>query len=120
MQVKICKDTKCGREDTREVMRCDYIPPSAEECDGCLLENICRPFGFRVEDRYCDISKNIYPQKNIGEICDNDFECSTNICHEGICKDLERILEEGSGIIRILGCKITHPFNNDAYLSCLE
>lgn len=120
LQTKVCKDTACGGEDTREVTKCEYIPPGQEtKCDGCLLDSTCVSFGFRREEKYCDVSKNFYPQKKSGESCDNNFECATNTCSKGACIDLEKELKESMNVINKIWCKLLHPFSNERYTSCL-
>lgn len=121
MQTKVCKDVACGKEETREVIRCDYIGLSVKDCNGCLLDKVCMPFGTKIEDKYCDVSKNFYPQKKAGELCGNYFECVTNTCSEGVCISLEMAIEEGVdiSITKRFWCRIIHPFDDEARTSCL-
>jgi hypothetical protein len=52
---------------------------------GCNLNGSCVAFGYRVNNTYCDLNKNFTQQKQASEVCENDFECSTNLCIDGKC-----------------------------------
>jgi len=55
-------------------------------CEGCLNENnICIPFGTRTDANYCDIDYAFKEQKFEDIICNNNYECSTNICVDNTC-----------------------------------
>jgi Mucin-2 protein WxxW repeating region len=49
-------------------------------CTGCSLNNKCYSFGYRTSSRYCDDSKTFLTQKGDGEVCDNSFQCRSQIC----------------------------------------
>ena len=52
---------------------------------GCNLNGSCVSFGYRINNTYCGLNKSFVPQKQANEICENDFECSTNLCIDGNC-----------------------------------
>lgn len=54
------------------------------ECDGCLIENMCLPYGYRLNELYCGTGKNLVNQ-SISGTCDNNFECRSNVCLNGKC-----------------------------------
>ncbi len=54
-------------------------------CDGCILENKCVFIGYRIEGKYCDIDSEFVEQKEEEESCDNNFECSSNVCINNEC-----------------------------------
>lgn len=57
-----------------------------QECFGCMDNNICYPAGFRTNGKYCDlIQKKLISQKTDNAVCENSFECNTNICADGKC-----------------------------------
>jgi len=59
---------------------------SSSRCStGCNLNGSCVSFGYRVNNTYCDLSKNFTQQKQANEICENNFECSTNLCIDEKC-----------------------------------
>ncbi len=74
------------------------IPPVApivreERCIGCVRETSCLQFGIRLVDEknqpvYCDIDSMLKPQKQLGESCQNNYECLTNTC-TGRCISIE-------------------------------
>ena len=65
-----------------------------EGCEGCLFvsreENKCYPFGYRTQEKtFCsNIDSAFIEQRNKDSPCENNFECSSNICKESICKNL--------------------------------
>jgi len=59
---------------------------SSSQCsNGCNLNGSCVAFGYRVNNTYCDLNKNFTQQKQASEVCENDFECSTNLCIDNKC-----------------------------------
>jgi hypothetical protein len=60
---------------------------SKSEClNGCLLNNICYPIGFRNDLNYCsgdDFSFHL--QKDKQDKCNNNFECKSNLCLNQKC-----------------------------------
>jgi len=67
------------------------IPKDDEEnkviyvCSGCELNNKCYPFGYRKEGKYCSIEKIWVEQKEEDELCENNFECKSNLCLSDEC-----------------------------------
>ncbi len=66
----ICENNQCGKY-----------------CEGCKDENNkCIPFSTRLGDgTYCDVDKSMKPQKSEDESCNNNYECSTNVCVNNKC-----------------------------------
>ena len=55
-------------------------------CSDCELDNQCYPLGYRKSDNYCsDETKEFVPQLDVDEICENNFQCQSNICVESKC-----------------------------------
>lgn len=83
-------------------------PPTKPICEnGCLSGGVCFNYGIRIEKQgqslYCGFTGEFTPQKQIGESCQNDFECQTNTCSNGTCYDIQRELRETRGLLdRIL------------------
>jgi len=65
-------------------------------CDnGCSYDGKCLPIGTRIKsDRplYCNWEGKMFPQEQVGAVCENNFECSTNSCLSGQCNDLQKEL----------------------------
>jgi len=53
--------------------------------DSCPLEEKCYPFGYRKEGKYCSDEGAFKEQLKEDEKCENNFECSTNVCVDGKC-----------------------------------
>lgn len=70
---------------------------------GCLSDGKCLPFGTRlVEDSspvFCSIDQDFELQKDEGESCQNNYECSSNSCHSGVCVDIQKEIAETRGIL---------------------
>lgn len=59
---------------------------SSSQCStGCNLNGSCVAFGYRINNTYCDLNKNFTQQKQASQVCENDFECSTNLCIDNNC-----------------------------------
>jgi len=54
-------------------------------CNGCILGNKCVPIGYRANEKYCDITSEFLDQREADLQCDNNFECSTNLCIDSEC-----------------------------------
>jgi len=56
------------------------------ECGGCSLDKQCYPFGYRKNQTFCsDLDKQFTEQKKADSSCENNFECSTNLCIDDQC-----------------------------------
>jgi len=53
--------------------------------DSCLLDGKCYPFGYRKSDKFCSDMGSFVDQSKGDEVCENNFECSSNICVSGKC-----------------------------------
>lgn len=78
----------------------DYIKPTEEPvdlpeggteedmvliCAGCVKENKCFPMGYRTDVEYCSGDEAFILQKKSDASCNNNFECSTNLCIDNEC-----------------------------------
>ena len=71
----LCPDGKCRKE----------CKPT-EECKfGCLYGESCLPIGTRVDGNFCGINRNLNKQLSSDESCENNFECSSNLCIDSQC-----------------------------------
>lgn len=53
-------------------------------CQGCELENKCYPIGYRKNSLYCS-DGSFTLQYGSDNACENNFECTSNICAGGKC-----------------------------------
>jgi hypothetical protein len=53
--------------------------------DSCPLDNKCYPFGYRKSGKYCTDNGGFEEQLKPDSTCDNNFECSSNVCVSGKC-----------------------------------
>jgi len=78
--------------------KCEII---TEDCKyGCSYDGKCFPMSVRSSGMYCGTELFMSSQKASDEKCDNNFECSSNVCVSGKCIS--------SGLIR----KIIEFFKN--------
>jgi hypothetical protein len=90
-----CNDGKCKTQELIEPKGQDtpiVIPDNTKEttylCNGCELEGKCYAFGYRKSDKYCsDASNEFVIQETANSECENNFECTSNICLSGQCVD---------------------------------
>jgi len=61
--------------------KCSYVEVGL----GCNYDGTCLPFGVRTQDNYCDIDRNVKTQLGADEDCNNNYECSTNVCVNNQC-----------------------------------
>ncbi|MBS3165931.1 hypothetical protein J4444_02305 [Candidatus Woesearchaeota archaeon] len=69
--------------------------------DSCPLDGKCYPFGYRKEGRFCSDSGAFTEQLSEELACDNNFECSTNVCVDGKCMSsglIQKIIQWFTGI----------------------
>lgn len=73
----ICINNKC--------VISNIIEPILVCKDSCPLEGKCYPFGYRKSSNYCSDQGKFISQISGSEKCDNNFECSSNVCVSGKC-----------------------------------
>lgn len=54
-------------------------------CNGCVSEDKCYPFGYRKSGEFCSGNEEFVKQLESGGECENNFECSSNVCVSGEC-----------------------------------
>ncbi len=64
------------REKKEEILFCK---------DSCPQDGKCYPFGYRKEGKFCSDSGAFTGQSVEDSACDNNFECSSNVCVSGKC-----------------------------------
>lgn len=97
-------------------------------CSGCLIEGSerCIPYGFRLDvdgvNSYCEIDGELLGQKPAEESCQNNYECSSNSCSDGVCLDVAGAIEEAStlrDLFLTMWCRIGNIFDGTGYEQCL-
>ncbi len=73
--INILEETEGVKEEIKVVK---------EDCNGCILDKKCYPIGYRMENTYCD-NQQFSNQKEADASCNNNFECSTNLCIDNEC-----------------------------------
>ena len=103
-QDKCYKDgSKCGVSSFSVTEECyvDYekpeavFLPSVEESnisidslvckDSCPLDGKCYHFGYRKSGNFCSDTGSFVKQLEDDKVCENNFECSSNVCVSGRC-----------------------------------
>jgi len=55
-------------------------------CRGCEVDDKCYPYGFRKKGQYCNSeSEEFVSQEPVDSVCENSFECKSNLCIDGSC-----------------------------------
>src|SRR3989338_4369071 len=74
-----------GEEKIRE----EKLTETKEEIlickDSCPLDGKCYPFGYRKSDKFCSDTGSFVEQLKGENSCDNNFECSSNLCVDNRC-----------------------------------
>jgi len=60
-----------------------------ESCIGCLFDDKCYPFNYRKDGEYCSIEQKFVSQLEVESSCNNNFECSSNLCIDSQCVSSE-------------------------------
>ena len=59
---------------------------TTQNCDsGCVLNNKCYPFGYRRSGTYCSENSQFTNQIQNDGVCENNFECRSNLCVDSQC-----------------------------------
>jgi hypothetical protein len=53
--------------------------------NSCSSEGKCYPFGYRKSGEFCLDEGKFVPQLKGGSLCENSFECTSNVCANGEC-----------------------------------
>ncbi len=81
-----CKEESTQEKSIPREKPIGEIEETENKCKfGCLILDNCYPLGFRQEGKYCSPDKTFFEYKKSGETCDNNFECSTNLCIDSEC-----------------------------------
>ena len=74
------------------------------ECVGFpdLPTKECESIGLRENGKYCSPEYELEIQKINQEICENNFECKTNVCKENTCSAVKVIVEDKTWIIWLI------------------
>jgi len=82
-----CGNGVCEPAIGENTNNCPEDCEDAEEttCDGCLYNNQCVTYGYRVGGYYCDLSKEFKEQKSANTACENNHECISNLCAANKC-----------------------------------
>jgi hypothetical protein len=90
-----------------QVVRKDRFGPNegCEKCNNgaCVEDNSgsCPQIGLRLDGKYCGFDKNWVGQNEVGS-CDNNFECTSNLCIASRCTSLS-VWEK---FLRFLGVEV--------------
>ncbi len=73
------------------------IGPNGECNNGCKVDNRCLQYGSRFvrneKPVYCDLDADVRTQKQNRDSCQNNYECLSNSCGNGICQDINERIE---------------------------
>ena len=89
---------------------------SINQCNGCITDSKCVPYGTRITEdnkaNFCDVTKNLIEQKEKGTQCQNNYECKTNQCNDGVCSSLQEELRETRGLLQKIIAWLTNIFGS--------
>lgn len=78
------EDVAAAQEDVAPVPEePEEKPPVCE--NGCSLDGTCYTIGFRMLGQYCSAQGGFAEQLESNSLCDNSFECKSNLCIDGEC-----------------------------------
>ena len=105
------KDIYAGNVKPQEPVDLEKLKEEMEESkeetlfckDSCPLDGKCYPFGYRKEGKYCSDDGAFKEQSKENMPCENNFECSTNVCIDGKCMSSGLIQKIMSWFKNLLG-----------------
>ncbi len=74
----LCPDGYCREE-------CPVTNITTDCKFGCWYNNKCLPYGLRMSGLYCSLEDSMKTQVSGKEVCENNFECASNLCIDGNC-----------------------------------
>ncbi len=84
---EIVPDEETGPIDLPDIL--ENIDEDSEVIDilclGCTFDKKCYPFGYRKSGNYCSDNLEFVGQLDKNIVCDNNFECKSNVCVSGKC-----------------------------------
>ena len=79
-------DLDMENNEKDEVIPNEEVPANVQLCPfGCKSENTCLPIGYRTDDEYCGLNRELVPQLEEATQCNNGFECGSNLCIDNQC-----------------------------------
>ncbi|MGY4884354.1 MAG: hypothetical protein ACP5NZ_02120 [Nanobdellota archaeon] len=84
----ITEGCECGPDKCWTGTRCELNNQSTgiTTCNsGCLLNQKCYTFGYRKSGVYCAETNAFIPQLGNEAVCENNFECKSNLCIDSQC-----------------------------------
>jgi hypothetical protein len=72
-----------------------------------------------TQDVYCDVDGRTYSQKLIEGDCQNNFECLSNQCSDGVCVGLVEEIRAQTNLLWKIWCKLINLFDAEGYEQCL-
>ena len=73
-----------GLHESEEIFA-DNSSELIQVCSGCLIDETCYNVGYREADEYCNNMQEKVSQVEAGSVCDNSFECKSNLCIDSEC-----------------------------------
>ncbi len=73
------------------------------QCSGCIVDGKCLPLGYRVAGSFCLLNGSLGLQKREAELCENHFECSSNVCASGKCVSADLVTQLIDFLKRLIG-----------------
>jgi len=86
-----CVDGACLKRPLIKPNRTDMVIEVPDEivedydCEGCKYNDKCYYLGYRKDGKYCSDENEFVKYKEAKMICDNNFECKSNVCISGEC-----------------------------------
>lgn len=90
---------------------------------GCIYDGKCVPYAYRKSSSYCDVNGIMQSQRNGDALCDNNHECMSNVCSNGKCVDVSKVIQQTSAfrkfVVDVL-CFLKYPLDPDTREICAD
>ncbi len=81
-------DSDCDDNNACTIDKCSGTPKKCfnqRNSGGCDLNGNCVPVGTKTKSNYCSLNNSFKDQKPKESSCNNNYECSSNICIDNNC-----------------------------------
>ena len=123
--IEDCSLCGCNVNETcNSAGSCIVMIPELQECYGCEYEDNCLDYGFRMKvdgvSSYCADTKNFELQKQDNESCENNHECLSNECSDGVCVGLIGEIRGQTSLLWRILCTLFHPIDDTERQACID
>lgn len=117
----------CGNQCVDSICN-EGICSSIDNCRGCEYKKTCVSYGFRTSDleinlgasSYCNVEGIFIGQKQDEQSCQNNYECLSNQCSDGVCVGLVKEIRAQTSLLWRILCTMFNPISDTDKQACFD